>query len=119
VAFEAKRFVDALRQGAEGAGGAEDSSESARSPVRFLGGAANAPAWRELVRSVIGAVTVYDNPNVALMGAAALGGVAMGVWPNLAEASRALCPGTVLPPSEKLAGYYADKFGRYLEGCAQ
>jgi ribulose kinase len=70
--------------------------------------------WQKLITSVIGEVDLFHETNIACMGAAALGGVAIGVWSDLKEASRLLCSSEVLPADNVFSEFYEKKYTAYL-----
>ena len=84
--------------------------------IKLIGGAAKALPWQKLICSIIGDVHLYHETNIACMGAAALGGVAVGVWPNLKEASEIMSASELLPVQANYSEFYGQKYADYMKG---
>ncbi len=76
--------------------------------LRMIGGAARSPFWRQLLADVCQVeVRAPEHTEAACRGAAALAGVAAGLFPSAVEASRRLLPDetVVLPRPHRAARY--------------
>ena len=103
VVFEVRRIMERFI-----------SEGHAVNSVKLLGGASRALPWQKLITSVIGEVDLFHETNIACMGAAALGGVAIGVWSDLKAASKLLCSSEVLPADNVFSEFYEKKYTAYL-----
>ena len=82
LAFEARRIIDGMAHIA-GVPPPED--------IRLIGGSSRNRLFVEIKASVLGrALTILDQPEATALGAALLGGLAAGVWPDLDGALAAL-----------------------------
>ncbi|MFK0334673.1 L-fuculokinase [Rhizobium sp. NPDC090275] len=82
VAMEARLVSDALFE-LPGVGQPDD--------FRLIGGSTRNPLFLEIKASVLGrTLTVYDEPEMTAVGAALLGGLGAGLWPDFATAASEL-----------------------------
>ncbi len=81
--------------------------------VKLIGGASKAAPWQKLICSIIGDVQLFHDTDIACLGAAALGGVAVGIWSDLKEASKILSSSELLARDTIESEYYEKKYLRY------
>lgn len=104
VVFEARRILE--RFVAEG---------HIVQSVKLVGGAVKAAPWRKLICSIIGDVQIFHDADIACIGAASLAGVAVGMWPNLREASRVLSDSELLTADSNKIDFYEKKYVNYVK----
>jgi xylulokinase len=83
--------------------------------ARVSGGGANSGLWLKIVASVLGVpLEQMANPEGAAFGAAMLGGVSAGVFPDPADAARrCVLPGVTVEPDEEWAERYVEAYARF------
>ena len=84
--------------------------------LRLAGGGSVHPAWRQLLCNLLNReLVILDTPAASSRGAALLGGIAAGIWPN-ARATSPLTPltSTIVTPDSKQAALYAQVYTNYL-----
>jgi xylulokinase len=81
------------------------------------GGGSRSDVWCQIRADALGMVLRRTAaPEAAAIGAAILAGVGSGVMPSIVAASRELVQfDRTFEPHATMAGYYADKYGRYRE----
>ncbi len=88
--------------------------------VRIAGGAARSPALKLILASVLGApVREVQREEAGAAGAAMMAGVAVGIFPDMAAATKrwvAPALGEPVQPDLALARLYADLYPVYLDG---
>ena len=104
LAMEARLAVDGMAV-LPGAGVAED--------IRVIGGGARNALWLRIKAAVYARpLTVIDAPEATALGAALLGGLAAGLWPDLGAALGAIVQRRyVIEPDERWTACYATLFG--------
>ncbi|GAC1367920.1 MAG: FGGY family carbohydrate kinase [Ktedonobacteraceae bacterium] len=83
--------------------------------LRLAGGGSAHPAWRQLLANVLGCELIaVETPAASARGAALLGGIAAGVWPD-ATATIPLAPltRTVATPAHEQVSIYNAVYARY------
>jgi xylulokinase len=107
VAFSDRWAFEALQR----------SAGRAVSVANIGGGGSRSEPWSQIKADVLGfPLRRAAVPDSAALGAAILAGVGSGVMPTLHEAVQQLIRfDRTFEPHAALAGYYADKFGRYRE----
>jgi xylulokinase len=107
VAFSDRWAFEALQR----------SAGRAVSVANLGGGGSRSEPWSQIKADVLGfPLRRAAVPDSAALGAAILAGVGSGVLPTLHEAVQQLIRfDRTFEPHAALAGYYADKFGRYRE----
>lgn len=84
--------------------------------LKMTGGGARSPLWRRLVADILGAPVrepgIDEGPSY---GAALLGGVAAGVWADVAETSTLVPAGAVTDPDESVARTYEQLHAAYAD----
>ncbi len=88
--------------------------------MRIAGGAARSPALKLILASVLGApVREVQREEAGAAGAAMMAGVAVGIFPDMAAATKrwvAPALGEPVQPDLALARLYADLYPVYLDG---
>ncbi len=86
--------------------------------VRAIGGNTRNPLFMEIKASVLGQpVTLVEESEATSLGAALLGGVAAGLWPDLDAALAALDRRDhVVEPQADLVGYYHELYAEVFQG---
>ncbi|OHE70303.1 MAG: hypothetical protein A2Z99_19835 [Treponema sp. GWB1_62_6] len=86
--------------------------------LRLTGGAVRSPYWARMIASNVACeVQALSEPDSACIGAAAIAGVGLGLFPDHGSAVRDMNPGLPVVPWEGgLRDAYAEKFDRYTEG---
>ena len=107
VAFSDRWAFEALQR----------SAGRAVSVANLGGGGSRSEPWSQIKADVLGfPLRRAAVPDSAALGAAILAGVGSGAMPTLHEAVQQLIRfDRTFEPNAALAGYYADKFGRYRE----
>lgn len=98
----------------------EALQSSAGRTIKFAnigGGGSRSDTWSQIKADALGfALHRTALPDSAALGAAILAGVGSGAMPSLQDAIRRLIRfDRTFEPNAALAGYYAEKFGRYRE----
>jgi xylulokinase len=103
LALEARLSVDAMAQ-LPGAGRPEE--------IRVIGGTTRNPLFLGIKAAAYGRpLTVIDEPEATALGAALLGGLAAGVWPEMDAAQAAIVqPRHMLEPDGAWVALYAELF---------
>lgn len=107
VAFSVRWAFDALKA----------SSGLTPDVVNIGGGGSRSEVWCQIRADALGMTLRRTSaPESAAIGAAILAGVGAGIMPSIAEAARELVQfDRTFEPDRSLAGYYDEKFGKYLE----
>jgi xylulokinase len=85
--------------------------------LRLAGGGGQHPAWRQMLATILHReLIMVDTPDASARGAALLGGLASGIWPDM-TAVAAISPGlsTTIPFDAGQAVMYDALFARYLQ----
>ena len=109
LAFEARQCVDAMTA----LPGAAPPAE-----IRVIGGGTRNPLFLRIKASVYGQpLTVINEPEATALGAALLGGIAAGLWPDLDAALDAIAqPTTTVEPDPAWTARYADFYESAYRG---
>lgn len=89
---------------------------SSAQALRLAGGGSEHPAWRQMLADILhhDLVTV-DTPAASARGAALLGGIAQGVWPDAAATAQvALRTYTSAVPNAERIAVYDEAYARYV-----
>ncbi len=110
LAMEARFSVDAM-SALPGAGPPEE--------IRVIGGGArNELLLRIKAAAYARPLTVIEAPEATALGAALLGGIACGLWPDLASALAAIAqPRRTIAPEREWVACYATLFGEIYRGA--
>ena len=77
--------------------------------VRVIGGGSRNPLFLSIKASVLGrSITVIDEPEATALGAAMLGGIAAGLWPNLDAALESCARSTRVIDPDRTANRYRE-----------
>jgi FGGY-family pentulose kinase len=89
--------------------------------IYAVGGGTKNPLWLQQHADITGAeIYLPEESEAVLLGAAILGAVAGGVYPDIPSAMRAMCrSGSVIIPTVAMAEYHAAKYAIYGELYAQ
>ena len=103
LALEARLAVEAMAA-QPGAGRAEE--------IRLIGGGTRNPLFLQIKAAAYGrALTVIDEPEATALGAALLGGIAAGVWPDMDTAQDSIAqPRHIVEPEADWVALYAELF---------
>jgi xylulokinase len=95
----------------------QSSADRTISAASIGGGGSRSDLWSQIKADALGfPLRRATVPDSAALGAAILAGVGSGAMPSLHDAiARLIRFDRTFEPNRALAGYYADKFGRYRE----
>ncbi len=86
---------------------------SGMSTLKMIGGAVKGKPWQTLVNAILGDVSIFDDPNVTLIGAAVFAGTAADLWGSYEEGSKRLCRSRPVEALSSLREFYDEKFEKY------
>ncbi|WP_080833413.1 xylulokinase [Cohnella massiliensis] len=97
----------------------EGMNPGAIGSIRVGGGGAKIGLWPGILANVFGKpVELLPQADASSMGAAMLGGVAVGMFPDLKAISRKLSqPAETVPPEPEAAAEYERHYAKYLKYC--
>jgi xylulokinase len=82
--------------------------------IRSLGGGSKSSLWNQIKADVTGTpIGTMDIEEASLLGAAILGGCAVGIFPNPEAACAGLCRNELFEPNKNNREVYDESYSRY------